>query len=100
MLDKTLILFLILFSGGLLSLNMVDLLWPRDTENLESRQEKEERMQLERLTDTMESLDYWIDTATGICYARLWAGMASGGPALAAVPCEKLTDPTPFNSEK
>lgn len=100
MLDKTLILFLILFSGGLLSLIMVDLLWPRDTEYLESRREKEERMQLESLTATMESLNYWIDTSTGICYAKLWQGGANGGPALSTVPCEKLTNPIPFNSEK
>ena len=79
---------------------LVTLSWPMDQTEVQTQQEKQEKIRLESITANMESLDYWIDTATGICYARLWAGMASGGPALAAVPCEKLTDPTPFNSEK
>lgn len=89
--------FFVLAITGTSAIILSSLLFPSDPVQ---RQEQQEKTRLEKITANMESLNYWVDTSTGICYARLWSGMANGGPALATVPCEKLSNPTPFKSEK
>lgn len=88
--------FFVLAITGTSAIILSSLLFPSDPSQ---RQEQQEKTRLEKITANMESLNYWVDTSTGICYARLWSGMANGGPALATVPCEKLSNPTPFKSE-
>jgi hypothetical protein len=36
------------------------------------------------------SIRYLKDSRTNDCFAYYWGGLANGGPALAAVPCESI----------
>lgn len=39
-----------------------------------------------------KSIAYLKDNRTGLCFAYYWGGMASGGPAIATVPCDKVSN--------
>jgi hypothetical protein len=60
----------------------------------QSTEQTNPRMQ--RKVHGMNSMEFYEDQTTGMCFARVWGGSANGGLAIAQVDCELTNGGIPF----
>jgi type II secretory pathway pseudopilin PulG len=61
-----------------------------DKTAIQERKDAEKLLIKSQTDNVVSNIRYIQDPRTNICYAYYWGGGAYGGPALTAVPCEKI----------
>ncbi len=57
----------------------------------------EEDLARRKIEDRIESMQFFKEPQSGLCFAYFWQGYAAeGGPALASVPCDKVEKTAKF----
>ena len=53
-------------------------------------------LQMQRNVDGMNSMEFYEDQTTGMCFATAWGGAVNGGPMMTQVDCELTNGGIPF----
>jgi hypothetical protein len=71
---------------------------PDDSKQIDIEQSTNQvNPEIQRNVDEMNSMEFYEDQTTGMCFATVWIGVRSnGGPTMAQVDCELTNGGIPF----